>query len=99
MKLLQSGTIILLAILLSVLTSYIVLSVSNLYGLTFLTELGFLKVFGIIAVINIIRDRYSDRITQEGDEIYSESFKRIGYRVLELLIGWSTAFLMFYILK
>ena len=100
MKNLTLGLVaIVLAVLVSLLGTKVVLSVSNLYELTFISELGFVKVFGLFSLIGLAVPKYKDRIKEEGDEMYEEVFKRIMYRVVELLSFWGLIFVMHYILS
>ena len=90
---------LLLSVLLGLLGTKVVLSVSNLYELTFISELGFVKVFGLFSLIGLAVAKYKDRIKEEGDEMYEEVFKRIVYRVVELLSFWGLMYVVHYIIS
>ena len=90
---------LLLSVLLGLLGTKVILSVSNLYELTFISELGFVKVFGLFSLISLAVAKYKDSIKEEGDEMYEEVFKRIVYRVVELLSFWGLMYVVHYIIS
>lgn len=100
MKNLTLGLVaIVLAVLVSLLGTKVVLSISDLYGLTFISELGFVKVFALFSLVGLSVSKYKDRIKEEGDEMFTEMFKRIVHRTVELLSFWGLMFVMHYIIS
>ena len=73
---------LLLSVLLGLLGTTVVLSVSSLFGLTFLAELGFVKLYGLISIFQIVNYKYKDSDAGAGNrwvtynvKIFSEDTK------------------------
>jgi len=90
---------LLLSVLLGLLGTTIVLSVSSLFGLTFLAELGFVKLYGLISIFQIVnyKDKDSDDDLSE-DERVNKAFYRVFLKAFLFLTFWGLSFLMYYIL-
>lgn len=92
---------IILSILLGLLSTKAVLSVSTLFGLLFIADLGFLKIYGLMSIINLIlfkdSDLNSDKYTE--DDKIKEAYSKILNKTLVVLIFWGMSFLMFNILS
>ncbi len=90
---------LLLSVLLGLLGTTVVLSVSSLFGLTFLAELGFVKLYGLISIFQIVnyKDKDSDDDLSE-DERVNKAFYRVFLKVFLFLTFWGLSFLMYYIL-
>ena len=90
---------LLLSVLLGLLETTVVLSVSSLFGLTFLAELGFVKLYGLISIFQIVN--YKDKDSEEGlneDERVNKAFYRVFLKTFLFLTFWWLSFLMYYIL-
>ena len=90
---------LLLSVLLGLLGTKVVLSVSSLFGLTFLAELGFVKLYGLISIFQIVnyKDKDSDDDLSE-DERVNKAFYRVFLKAFLFLTFWGLSFLMYYIL-
>ena len=88
-----------LSVLLGLLGTTVVLSVSSLFGLTFLAELGFVKLYGLISIFKIVnyKDKDSDGDLSE-DERTNKAFYRVFLKAFLYLFFWGISFLMYYIL-
>ena len=88
-----------LSVLLGLLGTTVVLSVSSLFGLTFLAELGFVKLYGLISIFQIVnyKDKDSDDDLSE-DERVNKVFYRVFLKAFLFLTFWGISFLMYYIL-
>jgi hypothetical protein len=88
-----------LSVLLGLLGTTVVLSVSSLFGLTFLAELGFVKLYGLISIFQIVN--YKDKDSEEDlseDERVNKAFYRVFLKAFLFLTFWGISFLMYYIL-
>lgn len=88
-----------LSVLLGLLGTTVVLSVSSLFGLTFLAELGFVKLYGLLSIFQIVnyKDKDSDDDLSE-DERVNKAFYRVFLKAFLFLTFWGLSFLMYYIL-
>jgi len=91
---------LILSVFVGLLGTKVILSVSSLFGLTFLAELGFLKLYGLLSIIQLVsyKDKDSEDDSSE-DEKVGKLFKRIGTRTFLFLVFWGLSFLMYNILK
>ena len=88
-----------LGVLLGLLGITVVLSVSSLFGLTFLAELGFVKLYGLISIFQIVNYKYKDSGDDlSDDEKITKAFTSVFTKALLYLIFWGISFLMYYIL-
>ena len=90
-----------LTLLLGLLGTKAILSVSTLFGLSFIAELGFLKIYGLMSIISLIlfkdSDLNSDKFTE--DDKIKEVYSKILNKTLVVLIFWGMSFMMFNILS
>lgn len=98
-KVVLSAVGITLSVLVGLLGVKVILSISTLYELTFISNLGFLKIYGVVSLINLLLSKYKDRIIEEGDEMYKEMFARILHKVVTILLVWGASYLMYFTLK
>ena len=90
---------LLLSVLLGLLGTTVVLSVSSLFGLTFLAELGFVKLYGLISIFQIVNYKYKDSDDDlSEDERVNKAFYRVFLKAFLFLTFWGLSFLMYYIL-
>ena len=88
-----------LSVLLGLLGTTVVLSVSSLFGLTFLAELGFVKLYGLISIFQIVNYKYKDSDDDlSEDERVNKAFYRVFLKAFLFLTFWGLSFLMYYIL-
>jgi hypothetical protein len=96
--------LMLLALILSVfvglLATKVILSISTLFGLTFLAELGFLKLYGLMSICGVILYKNKDS-EDEGseDEKVAKFFKRIGNEAFIYLVFWGLSFFMYLVIS
>ena len=91
--------VLVLSVLLGLLGTTVVLSVSSLFGLTFLAELGFVKLYGLISIFQIVNYKYKDSDDDlSEDERVNKAFYRVFLKAFLFLTFWGLSFLMYYIL-
>ena len=90
-----------LALLLGLLGTKAILSVSTLFGLSFIAELGFLKIYGLASIINLLLFKGTDLEDEDKttDEKVKNIYSKILNKTLVVLIFWGMSFLMFNILS
>ena len=91
---------LILSVFVGLLGTKVILSVSTLFGLTFLVELGFLKLYGLLSITNLIL--YKDKDSEDDlteDEKVNKLFSRVFTRCFLYLVFWGLSFLMYNILK
>jgi len=85
------------------LSTYILRSVATLYELTFITNLSFIQVFGLLGLLNTIRYKYKKpeetREKKDYGETLTESFIALFTTILAWLISWGMLFISHYILS
>ena len=89
--------LILLGIFVGLLGTKVILSVATLFELDFITELGYLKIYGLISLIQLINYKHTDEI--QGEDITKESFNRIRSRVALYLTFWGISFFMYWVIS
>lgn len=82
--------ILVLGFLFSLLKTYIILDIANLFQLGFVTELGFAKVYGLIMLFALFSYKINSEST-DSDEYFS---KVIG-SVFTFLVTWGVAYLIY----
>lgn len=92
---------------LGILQAYVVLDVSKLYDITYITQLGFLKIYGLIAIIGLIRMKFKpDPPKNSGDtevkttaaEKMKTAFGTTFGGALSILIVWGLMYITYYII-
>jgi hypothetical protein len=85
----------------SLLGTKIILSIAELYQLSFISCYSFLQVYGVISIFNLLK--YKREKTKEEKESFNELIKKgfgeIIIKTFFLLIAWGFSFLAFYILS
>jgi len=79
----------------------VILSLSTLYGLEFITKFSFVQVYGIWMLISIIRFRYEpDEKNGEKDfaETSFEAFIKVAANLAMILFSWGLGYLAYYII-
>ena len=94
------GLALILSVFLGLLGVKVILSVSTLFGLTFIAELGFLKLYGLLAIVHLVlyKDKDSEDILN-GEEKIKKLFTQILSKCLTYLFFWGLMFLIYGILK
>jgi hypothetical protein len=89
------------AFLAALLNAYVILSVSNLYQLSFITQFSFIQVYGILAVISLAIFKYKKEDSSDGDftEKMTKAFTELLTVVCTSLLGWGFSFLAYYIIS
>ena len=92
--------VLILSVFVGLLGTKVVLSVSTLFGLTFLAQLGFLKLYGLLSIGNLIL--YKDKDSEEDlseDEKVSKLFTRVVSRTFIYLVFWGLSFFMYWVIS
>lgn len=88
-----------LSVFLGLLGTKVILSVSTLFGLTFLAGLGFVKLYGLLSIAQLVL--YKSKDSQEDgtkEEKVKKVFNDVCTKALIYLIFWGFSFLMYNIL-
>ena len=85
-------------VLLQLLLTHIILSISILYGITFITQLTFAQVFGTLIIISLVRYRKTKTEEKDFGEVFLEGSKGILSNLLLYLMIWGFSFITYYIL-
>lgn len=91
--------VIVAAFLTTLLGAHVVLSISNLYNISFITNFTFVQVFGVISLIHIIAYKYkkSDK-DKTFTDVAKQGASEIATKTLFLLLSWGLAFLSYAII-
>lgn len=84
--------LIILATFASLLKAYVILDVSKLFHLDFITQFNLLQIYIIISIIAVVR--YKPESDKELSEVVSEGYKQIFGLYLSSLILWGTSYLI-----
>lgn len=98
-KVLLAVIVIVAAFFTSLLAVHIILSIANLYALSFITSFSFVQIYGAITVLSIAL--YKHKPTKEEDtfgDVVEQSVKEVFTKVFFLLVSWGMAFLAYNIL-
>jgi hypothetical protein len=82
------------------LTTYIVMDVADLFNVNFITQLGYISVFGIIFIIHLIKidsksvREYLDKPSDDSSNSLVVSF----VQTILLLLVWGVAYVSFWML-
>jgi len=95
------GIFIVGGFLTSLLGSKIVLSIAELYQLSFIYSLSFIQIYGVMSIINLVR--FKREKPKEEKESFNELMKRgfgeVLFKIAFLLLAWGISFLAFNILS
>lgn len=79
----------------------IIISIADLYQLSFITKMSFVQIYGLITIINLIK--YKREKSKEENEKFEDLMKRlfgeILFKTIFLLCGWGLAIVAFNILS
>lgn len=104
METLGKFTLILIVVACSFLTgllgTYVIISIANLFKLTFITQFSFVQIYGAWVIIGLIRYRYKkpDSEKKEFTDSMLESFGQIFANVLVILITWGSSYIAYSII-
>lgn len=92
---------IIFVILMGLLQTYIILKVSEMYTLTFITGLGFLKTYGLVSIMQLLAIKAKDLESNDDgvDAVMKRMFNTIFMKLLLLGIFFAVAFLVSSLLK
>lgn len=85
------------SVLLQLLLTYIILSISTLYGISFITQLTFTQIFGTLIIISLVRYRNTKTEEKDFGEVFLEGSKGIFGNTILYLTVWGLSFLTYYI--
>lgn len=86
------------SVLLQLFVTHVILSISGLYGLTFITQFSFVQIFGTLIVISIVRYRYTKTENKDLGEIFLEGSSGLLTNLFTYLFVWGMAFLTYYVI-
>jgi len=94
--------VIVSAFLLSLFLSYVILSIANLYQLSFITQFSFVQVFGTTLIIGLLKYTYKKPEENKKEKSFGDIMIESGSALLTTgfttLWVWGIAFLAYYIL-
>jgi hypothetical protein len=92
---------IIFGILMGLLQAYIILRVSEMYTLNFITELGFLKIYGLVGIMQLVAIKVKDLESNDdgADEALKRMFNAIFMKLVLLGVFFAVSFLMISLLK
>lgn len=97
-KITTSIIILILGFFLSLLLTHIVISIANLYQISYITQFSFVQLFGIIIIITLLKYTHSYKEPKE-DVSYTNMFIGIVTNACLYLLMWGFAFIAHHILK
>ena len=88
------------AFLAALLNAYVILSVSKLYQLSFITQFSFIQVYGILAVLSFVKYKYKKSEPNEDfTDAMTKSFTELLTSVCVTLLGWGLSFIAYHIIS
>jgi hypothetical protein len=92
--------IIIGSFLVSLLNAHVILSVSNLFDLKFITQFSFLQIYGILSVVGFIKYTYK-KVETKSDFKTSllESFTALFTNIFVILTGWGVCYIAYHIIS
>lgn len=86
------------SVLLQLLLAYIILSISTLYGVSFISQLTFTQVFGTLIIISLVRYRKTKTEEKDLGEVFLEGSVGLLTNLFLYLFVWGFAFLTYYMI-
>ena len=79
----------------------IIISIADLYQLSFITKMSFIQIYGLITIINLVKYKKSKHNDEKEkfEDLMKRSFGEILHKTIFLLCGWGLAFIAFNILS
>jgi hypothetical protein len=87
-----------IGVAMTLIITHIVLSISNLYNITFITQFSEAQIFGAIVVYSIIDYKYRKTEEQTYTEIVTDGIVGVLSRLFIYLLAWGLAFLSYNVL-
>lgn len=97
-KVLLSLFLIFIAILVSLLAAYIIMSIARLYEIGFLTQFTFVQIYGLICILSILNVQYKDYRAKGFSRMYEEAMLKFFATSVTLLVFWAVCIGMYYVL-
>jgi len=100
-KLIVIALAFIISFLVGLLGVKVILSLSALYQLHFITDFSFVQVYGIWMLVSIIRFRYEpDEKNGEKDfsKILLKAFMKVAANLAMILFSWGIGYLAYYII-
>lgn len=97
-------TLMIIAVVCSFLTgllgTYVIISIANLFKLTFITQFSFVQIYGVWLIIGLFRYRYKKPEPEKKEFSVSmlESFTQIFVNIIIILITWGSSFIAYSII-
>lgn len=90
--------LIVCGVLLQLFLSHVILSISTLYGITFISQLKFSQIFGTLIIIGLVRYRKVPEESKDFGEAFLEGCKGVLTNLFLYLFIWGFSFLTYYTL-
>lgn len=91
---------IVLGLLVSLLGAKVILSVSSLFGLAFLANLGYLKIYGLVSIIHMIN--YKKKVDsldgEDMDKTLGNIFSTVWDKLFITLVFWGLSFFTYWVI-
>jgi len=92
---------LLFSMLVGLLGTKVILSVTTLYGLSFISSLGFLKIYGLTSVISLLL--YKRKIDEvkgnSSDKKLKNAFSLTVNKLTVYLVFWGMSYTMYYLIS
>lgn len=85
----------------SLLAAKAVISIANLYQISFITCLSFIQVYGTLLVISILKYRQSKPNKEEEpfEEVLANGFMAVLNKIIFILLSWGLSFAAFSVIS
>ena len=88
--------VVLLGVLMTAFQTHIILDVSELYTLTFITDMSFVQIFGLLMIISLIK--FDLKKSTDDDGSFSTVVIKAFAVALILLLFWGLAYISFFLI-
>lgn len=87
--------VLFIAVLVSFLQTYIIISMAGMYELSFITKLSFMQVFGIMLIIGLVKYKNSEGKSEETfSDLMKKGLENALSSCVSYLIMWGIAYLI-----
>ncbi len=92
--------LICIGFIVELLTAKVILSLSYLYEIDFITQFSFLQIYGLLIIFSLAEYKYKKQdADKEFMETVSDSINSIFTKTVVLLFGWGVGFIAYYIIN
>ena len=87
--------VLFIAVLVSFLQTYIIISIAGMYELSFITKLSFMQVFGFMLIFSLVKFKKSETTSdQTFSDVMTKSLSNTLTGVFSYLTMWGIAYLI-----